>query len=214
MTKRQNVPTLFESIVIISVLILYYCFSINGHIILAHCGFLIFSAYAFFKQRKQMVFKIRRSVSPFIFSAISFFITKMFATWHFNNKYGIFKENLDFSVAVWAACISCTVVLCLPLFCQSVKFACQAFHSGHTILSFRCAIYSCSCILLIVVLGYAYQKAEQYDLWLLWLDAYRYSDCNMTQNGYAIRKHSEICYRFIFHSLFQMELKAYPVPKP
>lgn len=135
MTKRQNVPTLFESIVIISVLILYYCFSINGHIILAHCGFLIYSAYAFFKQRKQMIFKIRRSVSPFIFSAISFFITKMFATWHFNNKYGIFKENLDFSVAVWAACISCTVVLCLPLFCQSVKFACQAFHSGHTILS-------------------------------------------------------------------------------
>lgn len=193
MKQHQNIPTLFESIAIISVLVLYYYFGINGNIILAHCGFLIFSAWAFWRKRKQVIFQIRRALGLFIFSAISFFITKMLATSHFNNKYAIFKENLDFSVTAWAACIACTIVLCIPLFCQSAKFAWQAFHSGHTMLSFRYAIYSCSCILLTIIFVYAYKKAEQYDLWLLWLDAHRYSDCGMAQGGYTIRKNNEAC---------------------
>ncbi|WP_156300651.1 hypothetical protein [Neisseria sp. 74A18] len=214
MKEYQNAPTLCESIAIILVLILYYYFSMNGNIVFAHCGFLIFSVWTFFQKRKQIIFKVRRVVGFFICSAMSFFATKMFATWHFNNKYGIFKENLDFSVTAWAACIACTVLLCIPLFCQSIKFAWQAFHSGSIMLSFRYAIYSGSCLLLIVILGYAYRKVEQYDVWLLWLDAYRYSDCGMIQNGYAIRKNSEACYQFIFQSLFQTELREYPAPKP
>jgi len=215
MNKNQDTPTIFGTIAVIVVMVMYYYFSLRGNLFLAHCGFLIFSAWALFKKRKRILFTVRKAIELFVCSAVSFFITKILATGHFNRKYAIFKENLDYSVTAWAVCIACTILLCIPLLCHSIKFTWRAFQSkqGATI-SFRNAIYAVSCLILTIILYSAYEKAEKQDLWLLWLDAYLYSDCNAPKGSYAIRKNNEACYQFIWQPYFQLELEEYPVPKP
>lgn len=69
-------------------------------------------------------------------------------------------------------------------------------------------------MVLIAILSVVYKKAEKQDLWLLWLDAYLYSDCNAPEGSYAIRKNNGTCYQFIWKSYFQLELREYPAPKP
>ena len=211
--ENQSTPTVFETIAVIAVVVMYFYLGMHGYLLLAHCGFLIFSAWALFKKRKRII-AARRTIELFVCSAVSFFIVKVLATGHFNRKYGIFKENLDYSSTAWAVCIACTILLCIPLLCHSARFTWRAFQSEqHIVVSLRNAIYAASCLLLTAILSVAYEKAEKQDLWLLWLDAYLYSDCNAPKGSYAVRKNNEACYRFIWKP-FQFELREYPSPKP
>ena len=212
--EDQNTPTIFETVAVAVVMVMYLYLGMHGYLLLAHCGFLIYSAWALFQKRKRII-AARRTIELFVCSAVSFFISKVLATGHFNRKYGIFKENLDYSSTAWAVCIACTILLCFPLICHSVRFTWRAFRSEkHIVVSLRNAIYAASCLLLIAILSVVYKKAEKQDLWLLWLDAYLYSDCNAPEGSYAIRKNNGTCYQFIWKSYFQLELREYPAPKP
>ena len=110
---------------------------------------------------------------------------------------------------------ACTILLCAPLLCHSVRFTWRALQSEqHIVSSLSNDIYAASCLLLTAILSVAYEKAEKQDLWLLWLDAYLYSDCNAPEGSYTIRKNNETCYQFIWQPYFQLELREYPAPKP
>ena len=189
--ENQSTPTVFETIAVIAVVVMYFYLGMHGYLLLAHCGFLIFSAWALFKKRKRII-AARRTIELFVCSAVSFFIVKVLATGHFNRKYGIFKENLDYSSTAWAVCIACTILLCIPLLCHSVRFTLRAFPSEqHIVVSLRNALSAASCLLLTSIFSLSYEKAAKQALCLLWLDAYLYSDFNAPKGNYSVRKHNE-----------------------
>lgn len=72
MKEYQNAPTLCESIAIILVLILYYYFSMNGNIVFAHCGFLIFSVWTFFKNVSKLFLKFAAKPAINLFFSLYF----------------------------------------------------------------------------------------------------------------------------------------------
>lgn len=128
--ENQSTPTVFESVAVAVVIVMYFCLGMYGYLLLAHCGFLIYSAWALFQKRRRII-AARRTIELFVCSAVSFFIAKVLATGHFNRKYGIFKENLDYSSTAWAMFIACTILLCAPLLCHSVRFTWRAFQAEH-----------------------------------------------------------------------------------
>ena len=48
--ENQSTPTVFESVAVAVVIVMYFCLGMYGYLLLAHCGFLIYSAWALFQK--------------------------------------------------------------------------------------------------------------------------------------------------------------------
>ena len=53
--ENQNTPTVFESVAVAVVIVMYFCLGMYGYLLLAHFGFLIFSAWALFQKRRRIM---------------------------------------------------------------------------------------------------------------------------------------------------------------
>lgn len=155
-----------------------------------------------------------------ILSIIIYFFAKVRATTHFNNKYEIFAEYLNYSVTAWAGITGtivlitiCSLILSL---CLAIKIKKMPIKQGKDLIKLvELFIHSFSCILLCIWITPIFQLVDKHDKTLLYLDAYQYSDCQIPEHNIAIRKDNETCYLFKFKGiLLDWELEKHQSKKP
>lgn len=155
-----------------------------------------------------------------ILSIIIYFFAKVSATTHFNNKYKIFTEYLNYSVTAWAG-ITGTIVLIticsfILSFCFTLKIKKMSIRQFKDYVKMgELFIHSISCVLFCIWITPIYQLVDEYDKILLYLDAHQYSDCQIPEHNIAIRKDNETCYLFKFKGiLLDWELEKHQSKKP
>lgn len=213
MENHQQPMSFWDAIAHLLFIIFLYCSVSYGHYYLLLFAFLITSAFAFFWNWKAVIKKLKWTWTTFVVSTLILFISRILAVHHYNGKYGIFPEYLNYSVSAWALIIACTVFIFFPIFCWVFIFFYRALSNKFT-TSFANLSHCATCICIWCILGIGYFKAEQYDRFLLLLDSYQYSDCNTPSNTLAIRKNKTHCYQFIFNATHFIEMKEYSSLKP
>ena len=164
------------------------------HIKLVFIAWFIFSIVIIFVEWR----KINKFIKDYIIvdlaitilSIIIYFFAKVRATTHFNNKYEIFTEYLNYSVIAWAG-ITGTIVLitiCILIlsFCFSVKIKKMPIKRRKDLIKMgELFIHSISCVLLCMWITPVFQLVDKYDKTLLYLDAHQYSDCQAPEHNIA-----------------------------
>lgn len=173
----------------------------------------LFSGWQLWKHYHEIVKKFEWTWKVFVTSAVALFLAKISATHHFNNKYGIYPEHLDHSVAVWTVITACTY-LTLPILWYSFRFFMISRKELSLLKSLKYATHAITFVAMWWLLITAHNQAARYDRWLLLLDAYSHSDCNPSKPSVAIRKNNEACYRFIWKFPAKLEMQEYPSLKP
>ena len=144
---------------------------------------------------------------------VSYFFAKVYTVDYFNTKYGIFAENLNYSIQLKAgitATISVILIYCIALM---IYFTIQMWKTRRKPLPewfAQCpelAIHSFSCAFVFAFVVSLSQIADAADTTILRLDAYQHSDCQTPENEVAIRN---ICYSFSPTGIVNWELKEYP----
>lgn len=152
-----------------------------------------------------------------IFSTIAYFLAKVSAIHHFNEKYGIFAEYLNHSATAWAGFVGTIFFISIPCFLLALYFFFQSAKKRQLkemIKGMELIVHCASCLWICTWLPPMYQIAEQHDKTLLYLDAYSHSDCNPPKNHVAIRKDQQTCYLIISKGVLDLQLQPYPAKKP
>lgn len=189
-----------------------YCM-LNGYYLFL-AVFPTISAIMLCRDWKNAVAKLKWTWTTFIVSTLTLFVGRIFAVHHYNNKYGIYPEYLNYSVSVWALITAITVFIFFPLGYWAFIFAKRTW-DNNTFSNLLVNLSHCAtCMLIWVAISYAYPYAEQYDAHLLLLDSYAYSDCNPPEGTAAIRKNDAACYQISWQPGLGFDLMEYPAPKP
>ena len=189
-----------------------YCM-LNGYYLFL-AVFPTISAIMLCRDWKNAVAKLKWTWTTFIVSTLTLFVGRIFAVHHYNNKYGIYPEYLNYSVSAWALIIACTIFIFLPLFYWFFVFA-KRTRDNNTFSNLLVNLsHGITCILTWLAISYAYPYAEQYDAHLLVLDSYIHSDCRPPAGATAIRKNDKECYQITWQPDSGLMLTEYPAPKP
>ena len=153
-----------------------------------------------------------------IVGAVIYFLTKVYATHYFNDEYGIFTENLNYSVQAWAGIVGTIyliLALCIMLIIhfsvQMIKTPTKELKGWVKVAKF--AVYSFACAYIYIWLISAFNLIYNHDKAFLRLDAYQHSDCRTPENQVAIRKDDETCYAFNLTGFLEWELNPTHQPK-
>ena len=207
----------------ITVSLLLSLFFFRQYIELVFIAWFIFSIVIIFVEWRKINKFIKNYIlldlAITILSVIIYFFAKVRATTHFNNKYEIFTEYLNYSVTAWAG-ITGTIVLIT--ICSLILSLCFKFKiKKMPIRQFKdyvkmgeLFIHSISCFLFCMYITPVHQLVDEYDKILLYLDAHQYSDCQAPEHNIAIRKDNETCYLFKFNGILEWELEEYQSKKP
>lgn len=208
MPMKNNQKELFENI---TVSVVYGSLLIKSMpLFIFLC--VIFSAWQLWENHSEISIKFKWTWKLFVSSALALFIAKIFSIHHFNHKYGIYPEYLNYSISVWTI-ITAITFLTLPILWHILKLMIEG-RNAPLFKSFKKGIYAITLLMMWGLIIKAYDKATEYDRWPLMLDAYSYSDCKTSQGSIAIRKDDTTCYRFILSYPLKIEMQEYPSPKP
>ena len=151
-----------------------------------------------------------------LLSPVIYFFNTVQTTEYFNTKYGIFAENLKYSIQLKAGIISIISIIALFCIVLMIYFTIQMWKTRRKPLSEwfaqfpELAIHSFSCAFVFAFVVSLSQIADAADTTILRLDAYQHSDCQTPENEVAIRKNDNICYSFSPTGIVNWELKEYP----
>ncbi|MBR3425814.1 MAG: hypothetical protein IKG79_07250 [Neisseriaceae bacterium] len=186
------------------------------------CSF-VFSVAVLISESKNITTVIKDnilvSLSITFLVGITYFSAKVNATDHFNTKYGIYAEYLNYSITAWAVIVS---AIFLILISSLILFICffiqmkeeEEKQTTKVFKFFELLAHSFSCMLVSFCFVPVLQTIDKHDKVLLYLDAYTHSDCQAPKNNIAIRMDNETCYLFKFNAiLFELELKKHSSKK-
>ena len=207
-------PMSFRDAVLCIIFFGLFCyFMLNGYYLFL-AVFPAISAVMLCRDWENTVAKLKWTWTTFIVSTLTLFIGRIFAVHHYNNKYGIYPEYLNYSVSVWALITAITVFIFFPLGYWAFIFAKRTW-DNNTFFNLLVNLSHCAtCMLIWIAISYAYPYAKQYDAHLLILDSYTHSDCRPPAGATAIRKNDKECYQISWHQESGLELTEYPSPKP
>ena len=210
-------PDLLREIIAGSLLTTFLVFP--QHYKLEWIAFVIFSITIAMIE-KDKVYKIISNVLFLPITAIlwtvSFFFAKSSATDYFNIKYGIFAENLNYSIQLKAGIIATVSIISIYCILLMIYFTIKMWKTRKQPLQEwfahfpELAIHSFSCAFVFAFVVSLSQIADAVDTTILHLDAYQHSDCQTPENEIAIRKNDNTCYSFSPTGIVNWELKEYP----
>ena len=182
--------------------------------------FVIFSLVIAFTVERHKVWQFVSNIffipTTIALWSIIFFFAKSSATDYFNIKYGIFAENLNYSIQLKAGIIATISVIAIYCILLMIYFSIQMWKTRRKPLKEwfaqfpELAINSFSCAFVFAFIVSLSQMADAADTNILHLDAYQYSDCQIPENEMAIRKNDNTCYSFSPTGIVNWELKEYP----
>ena len=190
----------------------HYCM-LNGYYLFLGI-FPTISALMLYRNWQTVVAQLKWTWRTFIVSTIALFAGRIFAVQHYNGKYGIYPEYLNYSISIWALVVAISTFTFIPIFYWSIVFTIKTYKNNKFFNMLKNISHCATCILTCFALSYAYPYAEQYDAHLLLLDSYAYSDCNPPEGTVAIRKNDAACYQISWQPGLGFDLMEYPAPKP
>ncbi|KPN72665.1 hypothetical protein [Neisseria sp. 83E34] len=142
----------------IAIAIVYGSIFITQNLLIFCILCVLFSGWQLWKHYHEIVKKFEWTWKVFVTSAVALFLAKISATHHFNNKYGIYPEHLDHSVAVWTVITACTY-LTLPVLWNSLKFLAISINEKSVLKSLKYGIHSGTFIIMWWLLIMAHNQA-------------------------------------------------------
>ena len=185
--------------------------------------FFIFSVAVLISESKNITKVIKDNIligfGITLFVGIIYFSAKVNATDHFNTKYSIYPEYLNYSITAWAVLVSTIFLILISSLILFICFSTQIKKDEEkpmkTIFKFiELVAHSFSCMLIAFCFVPVLQTIDKHDKVLLYFDAYTHSDCQTPENDIAIRKDNETCYLFKFNPIsLELELKKHSSKK-
>lgn len=121
----------------------------------------IFSAWQLWENHSEISIKFKWTWKLFVSSALALFIAKIISIHHFNHKYGIYPEYLNYSISVWTI-ITAITFLTLPILWHILKLMIEG-RNAPLFKSFKKGIYAITLLIMWGLIIKAYDKATEYD---------------------------------------------------
>ena len=205
---------------IIAGILLAAFFLLPQYLHLLSVTFVVFSLVIAFTVERHKVWQFVSNIffipTTIVLWSIIFFFAKSSTANYFNTKYGIFAENLNYSIQLKAGIIATISVISIYCILLMIYFTIQMWKTRRKPLSEwfaqfpELAIHSFSCAFVFAFVVSLSQMADAADTTILHLDAYQHSDCQTPENEIAIRKNDNTCYSFSPTGIVNWELKEYP----